>query len=69
MYRLLTMLFSLLIVVSMNYADDSSGQDDMVNEANALFKKGKFTEAKALYSKIVATTFDHYDAILALGKI
>jgi len=68
MQNLSRMCISLLMVVGTLYAENAVDQEEMT-QANMLYSKGEFAEAKVLYTNVASKEPDQYDAIVALGRI
>ncbi len=61
-------IFLLLLVPVSVYSKDTSNQESIAY-ADSLLREGKFTEAEAIYSKVIENDPDNYQAVLSLGKV
>lgn len=50
------------------YSKDASNQESIAY-ADSLLREGKFTEAEAIYAKVIEHDPDNYQAVLSLGRV
>jgi hypothetical protein len=65
--KVVVILFLVLAPVHL-YAEGTSNQETIAQAEN-LFNQGKFTEAEAVYTDVVKSEPDNYQAVLSLGRI